>query len=114
VTAVRLGYFEDFKANDTLLLDGDPAGLRKLVGQFRALAAGAVDSIAIHSLPFVETHHGLPACRFEAHHTGLLTSRSTMDHGGRIGYWRRSGRTCVGDSDRQLRTKDKVARRLEE
>lgn len=56
---VRLGYFEDFKMNHTLLLEADAAGLRALVATFRALASGRVAGVALHHLPFVEVHHGV-------------------------------------------------------
>jgi hypothetical protein len=85
VTAVRLGYFEDFKSNNTLLLDGDQTGLKQLVEQLRALAAGAVESIAIHSLPFVETHHGVQLVA-----QGTTDDIGTLQRGPADFQWQRS------------------------
>jgi hypothetical protein len=49
---VRLGYFEDFKSNNTLLMEADDEGLIQL-------ATGEPESVQIHTLAFVETHGGL-------------------------------------------------------
>jgi hypothetical protein len=61
---VRLGYFEDFKSSDTLLMEADDEGLIQLATLFRSLAAGEPESVQIHALAFVETHRGL---RLTAH-----------------------------------------------
>jgi hypothetical protein len=82
VPTLRIGYFEDFKSN-TLLLEADADGLRALAELFRSLAAGTLDNLALHTLPFVELHHGV-----------LLTAtRSALDlvtrraHPGRSFLW---------------------------
>jgi len=59
VGLVRLGYFEGFKSGNTLLLDGDREGLQQLDETLQQLASGGVEAVAIHSLPFVEAHHGV-------------------------------------------------------
>ena len=56
---VRIGFFEDFKSSDTLLLDGDKEGLEQLAQAMRELARGGKESISFHLLPFVEIHHGV-------------------------------------------------------
>lgn len=56
---VRLGYFEDFKSSNTLLMEADAVGLRALAQTFRSLAAGDDSTVAIHQLPFLEVHHGV-------------------------------------------------------
>ena len=56
---VHLGYFENFKSNDTLLMEGDTEGLRHLARVLRSLERGSADAIEIHGLPFVERHHGV-------------------------------------------------------
>ena len=56
---VRLGYFDDFKSRDTLLMEADAEGLHGLAALFRSLAAGTLDALALHDLPFVEVHHGV-------------------------------------------------------
>lgn len=56
---IRIGFFEDFKSEDTLLLEGDQEGLHQLLEVIRALISGEDDSVAIEILPFVEVHHGV-------------------------------------------------------
>ena len=55
---IHIGFFRDFKSNDTLLIEGDSSGLRQLADVLRHLAEGG-GSTAIHELPFVEAHHGI-------------------------------------------------------
>lgn len=59
VAHVHLGYFEDFKSDNTLLLEGDVEGLEHLEQALRSLAIGEVKSLAIHALEFVEAHQGV-------------------------------------------------------
>jgi len=59
VLRIRIGYFEDFKSSDTLLLETDAEGLRTLAEMFRSLARGTLEGVAVHDLPFVEVHHGV-------------------------------------------------------
>jgi hypothetical protein len=59
VGQVRVGFFENFKSGDTLLLDGDSEGLRSLAGTLRELSTVDHLQVALHELPFVEVHHGL-------------------------------------------------------
>jgi hypothetical protein len=73
VTTLRIGYFEDFKSSNTLLLEADGDGLRALADLFRSLAAGDLDILAVHDLPFVEPHHGVR----------LTATRSADDRGTR-------------------------------
>ena len=73
MTSVRIGYFEDFKSSDTLLLEADAEGLRALAETFRSLAAGTLDRLALHELPFVQVHHGVQ----------LIATRSNHDRGTR-------------------------------
>jgi len=56
---VRVGFFQDFKSSDTLLIDGDSDGLRSLSRTFRQLATTGTTRVALHALPFVEIHQGL-------------------------------------------------------
>ena len=73
MTSVRIGYFEDFKSSNTLLLEGDADGLGALAEMLRSLAAGTLDGLALHDLPFVEIHHGVH----------LTATRSSHDRGTR-------------------------------
>jgi hypothetical protein len=73
MTRVRIGYFEDFKTSNTVLLEADAEGLRALAATFRSLAAGTVDGVALHDLPFAEVHHAVQ----------LTATRSTRDRGAR-------------------------------
>src|SRR5262245_27161421 len=59
VAGVDLGYFEDFKSSDTLLIECDAEGLRLLAGVFRSLQSGASDGLKIEMLPFVQAHDGV-------------------------------------------------------
>ena len=86
MTSVRIGYFEDFKSNNTLLLEADAEGLRALAETLRSLATGILDCLAIHDLPFVEVHHKVQ----------LTATLSTHDRGtrrvgaGNIFFWERT------------------------
>lgn len=71
MTSVRIGYFEDFKSSNTLLLEADADGLRALAETFRLLAAGTLTAVAFHELLFMEVHHGVD----------LVATRSTHDRG---------------------------------
>lgn len=75
MTKLRIGYFEGFKSSNTLLLEADADSLRALAQLFRSLAAGTLDNLRLHALPFVEVHHGV-----------LVTAtRSALDRGARRG-----------------------------
>jgi len=86
MTSVRIGYFEDFKSSNTLLLEADAKGLGALAEMFRSLAAGTLDHLTLHDLPFVEVHHGVQ----------LTATRTTRDRGtrrdnaGHVFLWERS------------------------
>ena len=73
MTRVRIGYFEDFKSSNTVLLEADAEGLRALAEMFRSLAGGTVDGLELHDLPFVEIHHGVQ----------LTATRGVRDRGTR-------------------------------
>lgn len=47
---VRIGFFQDFKSSDTLLIDGDSDGLRSLSRTFRQLATTGATQAALHEL----------------------------------------------------------------
>lgn len=87
MTNVRIGYFEDFKSSNTLLLEADAEGLRALAETFRLVAAGTLDGVTLHHLPFAEAHHGVQ----------LTARRSTHDRGtrradaGSVFLWERTG-----------------------
>lgn len=70
---VRIGYFEDFKSSNTLLLEADVEGLRALAKMFRSLAGGTLDNLALHKCPFVEVHRGVQ----------LTATRAVRDLGAR-------------------------------
>jgi len=52
---VQIGFFQNFKSADTLLVDSDAAGFELLADTFSALAARG-GSVAVHDLPFVHAH----------------------------------------------------------
>lgn len=56
---VRIGFFEDFKSEDILLLEGDQEGLHQLSEVIRSLISGKVDSVEIDKIPFVEVHKNI-------------------------------------------------------
>jgi hypothetical protein len=64
VATARLGYFEDFKSSDTLLIEADSEGLRKLAELLRLLERGSAKIVTIHTQPFVERHHGIALTAF--------------------------------------------------
>ena len=59
MAAVHLGYFENFKSSDTLLVEGDTEGLRHLAEVLRSLEKGSADIVEIDALPFVQSRHGV-------------------------------------------------------
>jgi len=59
VASVHLGYFKNFKARDTLLVEGDAEGLRNLAAVLRSLQCGSPEIVAVDALPFVQSHHGV-------------------------------------------------------
>ncbi len=63
----RLGHFEDFKGNNTLLLDGDVEGLGELAQALSALAIGERNVVAVHSLPFVLAQHQVDLSAHRSH-----------------------------------------------
>ena len=75
VKSVRLGYFEDFKSSDTLLMEAGAEGLQRLATVFRSLASGKVRALALHELPFIETYHSVQ----------LIASCSSQVYGTRRG-----------------------------
>jgi hypothetical protein len=68
---IRVGFFQDFKSSDTLLIDGDSDGLRLLSSTFWQLGTTGTTQVAIHELSFVEMHRGLQ----------VYASRSDRDAG---------------------------------
>lgn len=59
MTHVRLGYFENFKGTDTILLCGDGEGLQRLAKHLRTLEDANADPVNLHLLPFVQVHGGI-------------------------------------------------------
>jgi hypothetical protein len=53
---LRIGFFPDFKGQDTLLLSGDGEALTSLGEAFRSLAAVGAGRLRLDGLPFVEAH----------------------------------------------------------
>jgi hypothetical protein len=101
VVGVRLGYFEGFKGNNTVLLDGDTEGLGKLANALLVLIAGDQDVVPLHSLAFVSAAKQV---KVDAH-------RSTKDIGmlreaGRF-QWRRSARGWAGVVEQILGVKER-------
>lgn len=77
MTVVHLGYFEDFKDDDTLLFAGDQAGLELLEKELRLLAEGYTDLVAVHSLPFVDSHRGVELVAYRSvYDSGVSGSKS--------------------------------------
>jgi hypothetical protein len=53
VASVRIGYIEDFKGDQTLLIEGDQLGLTELARLLEALGTRTQTAIHLHSLGFV-------------------------------------------------------------
>ncbi|MHB1034042.1 MAG: hypothetical protein ACYC35_11625 [Pirellulales bacterium] len=51
---VRIGYFEDFKGTDTILVCGDEEGLQVLANRLLVLEDASAEPVNLHLLPFVE------------------------------------------------------------
>ncbi len=54
-----IGYFEDFKGANTILVCGDGEGLHRLADLLRTLEDPNADPVNPHSLPFVQVHGGV-------------------------------------------------------
>ena len=80
---IDIGFFENFKGSDTLLVSGDHDALRQLLKAVDALASGDTESLVVSSLPL--------AC---AHGITLVAVTSEVDYGvRRVGTsfsWQRS------------------------
>jgi hypothetical protein len=67
---IDIGFFENFKEADTLLVSGANEALHQLLKALDSLAAGDTESLLVSSLPFVR-----------AHNIALVAVRSEVDHG---------------------------------
>lgn len=76
---VLLGYFEDFKSSNTLLIEGDPEGLRQLAGLLRSLENGSTNIIEVHTQPFIESHHGIHLIAARAHRDLVARTSSSSN-----------------------------------
>ncbi len=54
-----IGYFEDFKGANTILVCGDGEGLHRLADLLRTLEDPNADPVNLHSLLFVQVHGGV-------------------------------------------------------
>ena len=53
---LNLGYFENFKGADTILICGDEEGLQRLTDNLRTLEDANSEPVNLHLLPFVQVH----------------------------------------------------------
>lgn len=51
-----IGYFENLKGGDTILVCGDGEGLKRLADHLRTLEDASAEPVNLHLLPFVEVH----------------------------------------------------------
>ena len=56
---VRMGYFENFKGADTILVCGDGDGLQRLADVLRTLEDVNAAPVDLHLLPFVQVDRGV-------------------------------------------------------
>jgi len=56
---VRMGYFENFKSTNTILVSGDEEGLQRLAGVLRSLEDTNARPVELHLLSFAEVHGGI-------------------------------------------------------
>ena len=56
MTRIRLGYFENFKGANTILICGDADGLQRLADNLRPLEDVNAEPVNLHLLPFVQVH----------------------------------------------------------
>lgn len=59
MSLLRVGFFESFKGDDTLLLESDSEGIARLADQLRSLATGERNRLALHELALFEVRHSL-------------------------------------------------------
>ena len=53
---VQMGYFENFKSANIILVSGDEDGLQRLAGVLRTLEDANARPLELHLLPFAEVH----------------------------------------------------------
>jgi hypothetical protein len=56
---LRIGFFENFKGRDAILMSGDTVALASLIGIIRSLASGEIVHFQLDQAPFVRAHHGV-------------------------------------------------------
>ena len=54
---LRIGYFENFKGADTILVCGDEEGLQQLADHLRLLEDRRTEPVMLHLLPFIRASH---------------------------------------------------------
>jgi len=100
VACVRVGYFEGFKGQDTLLIDGDTEGLSQLARSLTGLIAGDRDVLPLHSLPFVSAPNGVElSAHCATKDLGMLRRPNGFE-------WRRSARGWAGVVEQVLGVKE--------
>jgi len=81
---LRIGFFENFKGRDAILMSGDATALASLIGIIRSLAPGEIVGRQLNQAPFVRAYHGV----------SLLLERGATSSGlqylGRDAHWRSS------------------------
>jgi hypothetical protein len=81
---LRIGFFENFKGRDAILMSGDAAALASLIGITRSLASGSIVRSQLDQTSFVRAYHGV----------SLLLERGAMSSGlqyvSRDAHWRSS------------------------
>jgi hypothetical protein len=78
VAFIRVGFFEDFKSADTLLIDVDVEGLRALTAWLQTAAASSAWMIALDDCPGVVVQSGLSVVLSCAPtHRGLVRTADT-------------------------------------
>lgn len=78
MASIRVGFFEDFKGADTLLLDVDREGLNALIAWLQTVAASG-RKIAIDQCPGAVVQSGLHVdlSRCAERHTGVVRTAGT-------------------------------------
>lgn len=56
---IRMGFFENFKGSDVILLDGDSLAILKLAELLKGLEDRRSIALPIHELPFVAAYRGV-------------------------------------------------------
>jgi hypothetical protein len=79
---LHIGRFDDFKGENTLLIEGDGAGIRELAALLLGLSDGSIDRIAVERRPGFTAHGNVTLVAEASHVDGGLREVRSGSFGG--------------------------------